>query len=156
MKIQCTKCGFDVNQNLETQLGASTMNGCEAPARFQQSAREGRMRGIIGGIGIGLVVVLAAGVVGLADGQTPRPSMQDRAASSPELLALGHDGGDGRQQITLIDPRQRVMAVYTVDRATGALQLRSVRNVQWDLTIEDFNSTSPAPRDIRALVNQQR
>jgi hypothetical protein len=122
---------------------------------------EGRMHGMIGGIGIGLVVVLAAGVVGLADGQTPRPllperAVQERAASSPELLALSHDGGDGRQQITLIDPRQRVMAVYTVDRATGALQLRSVRNVQWDLTIEDFNSTSPAPRDIRALVNQQR
>jgi len=118
------------------------------------------MRGMIGGIGIGLVLC-AAGVVGLADGQTPRPVAQERAATeraigSAELLALSHDGGDGRQQITLIDPRQRVMAVYTVDRATGALQLRSVRNVQWDLTIEDFNSTSPAPRDIRALVNQQR
>jgi hypothetical protein len=126
---------------------------------------------MIGGVGMGLVLVLAAGIVGLADGQTPRPLAPDRAAaeraaseraaheraaSSPELFALSHDGGDGRQQITLIDPRQRVMAVYTVDRATGALQLRSVRNVQWDLTIEDFNSTSPAPRDIRALVNQQR
>jgi len=78
------------------------------------------------------------------------------AAGSPDLLALSHDSGDGRQQITLIDPRQRVMAVYHVDRASGALQLKSVRNVQWDLMIEDYNSASPAPRDIRALKEQQR
>lgn len=113
------------------------------------------MRGLIGGIGIGLVVV-AAGAVGLADAQAPRGAAQDRSASSPDLLALSHDGSDGRQQITVIDPRQRVMAVYTIDRANGAVQLRSVRNLQWDLTIEDYNSGSPAPRDIRALKDQQR
>jgi hypothetical protein len=112
------------------------------------------MRGLVGGVLLGLAV-LAAGVVGLADAQGPR-SVQDRAASSPDLLALSHDGGDGRQQITIVDPRQRVMAVYHVDRASGALQLKSVRNLQWDLMIEDYNSASPAPRDIRALKEQQR
>jgi hypothetical protein len=112
------------------------------------------MRGLVGGVLLGLAV-LAAGVVGLADAQGPR-GVQDRAASSPDLLALSHDGGDGRQQITIVDPRQRVMAVYHVDRASGALQLKSVRNLQWDLMIEDYNSASPAPRDIRALKEQQR
>ena len=114
------------------------------------------MRGLAGGAVLGLVIV-AASVIGLAEGQVPRTApSHDRAASSPDLLALSHDGGDGRQQVTIVDPRQRVMAVYTIDRATGALQLRSVRNLQWDLQIEDYNSASPAPRDIRALKEQQR
>jgi hypothetical protein len=113
------------------------------------------MRGLVSGILLGLAV-LGAGVVGFADAQSPRGIVQDRAAGSPDLLALSHDGGDGRQQITIVDPRQRVMAVYHVDRASGAVQLKSVRNLQWDLTIEDYNSASPAPRDIRALKEQQR
>lgn len=118
------------------------------------------MRGLIRGVWLGLIV-LAVGVVGFADAQAPRApvhggQIQDRTASSSELLALSHDGGDGRQQIALVDPRQRVLAVYHVDRATGAVQLKSVRNVHWDLLIEDYNSASPAPRDIRALKEQQR
>jgi hypothetical protein len=127
------------------------------------------MRGVIGGALL-VLAMLVAGVVGFADAQGPRAgheraaamsagvdrSSQDRAASSPDLLALSHDGPDGRQQITIVDPRQRVMAVYHVDRVSGALALKSVRNLTWDLLIEDFNSGSPAPRDIRALKEQQR
>jgi hypothetical protein len=118
------------------------------------------MRGWMGGILVGCSVCGAL-LVGLADAQAPRPasferSSQDRVASSNELMALSHDSGDGRQQITIVDPRQKVMAVYHVDRATGALALKSVRNLQWDLQIEDYNSASPAPRDIRALREQQR
>jgi hypothetical protein len=113
------------------------------------------MRGLVSGMLLGLAAALA-GVVGFAEAQGPRGTAQDRAAGSPDLLALSHDGGDGRQQITIVDPRQRVMAVYHVDRASGALQLKSVRSVQWDLLIEDYNSGTPAPRDIRALKEQQR
>ncbi len=112
------------------------------------------MRGWLSGVLLGMAVLVVL-VVGFADAQGPRQAVHDRAANA-DLLALSHDAGDGRQQITLVDPRQRVMAVYHVDRATGALQLKSVRNVQWDLTIEDYNSGSPAPRDIRALRDQQK
>jgi hypothetical protein len=118
------------------------------------------MRGWISGVLL-VLAVLVVGVVGFADAQAPRAAsheraVQDRAASSPDLLALSHDGADGRQQVTIVDPRQRVMAVYHIDRVTGALQLKSVRSLQWDLQIEDYNSGSPAPRDIRALKEQQR
>src|SRR5688500_17334651 len=112
------------------------------------------MRGWLSGLLLGMAVLVVL-VVGFADAQGPRQVVQERAASA-ELWALSHDAGDGRQQITLVDPRQRVIAVYHVDRATGALQLKRVRNVQWDLTIEDYNSGSPAPRDIRALRDQQK
>jgi hypothetical protein len=118
------------------------------------------MRGWMGGVLVGLVVSCVV-LVGWADAQAPRSASfdrtaPDRMASSADLLALSHDGGDGRQQITVVDPKQRVMAVYHIDRATGALALKSVRSLQWDLQIEDYNSSSPAPRDIRALKEQQR
>lgn len=53
----------------------------------------------------------------------------------------------------LVDPETRVMAVYHVD-ASGKVSLRSVRNLQWDLLIEEFNGGSPSPREIRTLLNQ--
>jgi hypothetical protein len=99
--------------------------------------------------------VLVVGGIGFSDARAQRPGSAERVASSPDLLAIGCDAGEGRQQITIVDPRQRVMAVYHIDRATGALSLRSVRNLHWDLLIEDFNSASPTPREIRALKEQR-
>jgi hypothetical protein len=74
---------------------------------------------------------------------------------SAELIALSHDLGDGRQQVTVIDPKARVMAVYHVERTSGEIALKSVRNVHWDLQMEEFNGVSPAPRDIRSLLEQR-
>ena len=119
------------------------------------------MRGLVGGVLL-VLAVLAAGIVGFADAQAPRvgheraAATQDRSASSPDLLVLSHDGPDGRQQVTIVDPRQRVMAVYHVDRVSGALALKSVRNLTWDLQIEDFNSGTPAPRDSLAWRRRTR
>jgi hypothetical protein len=78
---------------------------------------------------------------------------QDRAAAA-DLIALSYDAG-GTQQITVVDPRGRSLAVYHVDRVTGGLTLKSVRNIGFDLQIEDFNSNSPTPREIRALTDQR-
>jgi hypothetical protein len=131
------------------------------PGLFSVSLdKEAVMRGWVWAGLLGLAVFVI-GVVRLADAQGPRTnaperSGHDRAVGSADLLALSHDGPDGRQQITIVDPRQRVMAVYHVDRTSGALALKSVRNLQWDLMIEDYNSGTPAPRDIRALKEQQR
>jgi hypothetical protein len=51
--------------------------------------------------------------------------------------------------VTVIDPRQRVMAVYHVDRATGVITPKSIRNFTWDLQMIEHNSGSPLPQDIR-------
>ncbi len=111
------------------------------------------MRAAVVGMFVALGV-LVVGAVGFPEATAQRPpAAQDRAASA-ELLALSFDA-EGRQQVTVIDPRTRVMAVYHVDRATGALSLKSVRNVQWDLLIEDFNSANPTPREIRALTEKR-
>lgn len=113
------------------------------------------MRAAVSGVVVGLgVLALVAGV--FPEARAQRPGAVERAASSTDLLALSHDAGDGRQQITIVEPRQRVLAVYTVDRATGAVSLRSVRNLHYDLLIEDFNSEKPTPREVRALIEQPR
>jgi hypothetical protein len=111
------------------------------------------MRAVVCGVVVGLCI-LAAGSMGFSQAPTQRPAAQDRTVSSPELVAMSYDAGDGRQQITVVDPRQRVLAVYHVDRATGALALKSVRNLNWDLMIEDFNSDKPTPREVRALTQR--
>lgn len=71
-----------------------------------------------------------------------------------DLIAFSVVIGDGRQQITVIDPRQRAISVYHVINGTGEISLQSVRNIRLDLEIEDFNSGEPSPHDIRAMKAQ--
>lgn len=105
--------------------------------------------------GLVSVVVAARAQNGAASVQPTSNRHFERAIAQGGLIALSADGADGRQQITLIDPKTRVMSVYHIDRATGEITLKSVRNVQWDLLMEEFNGTSPSPRDIRQLLQKQ-
>ncbi len=41
------------------------------------------------------------------------------------------------------------MCVYHID-ASGVITLKSARNIHWDLQMEQYNGTSPLPRDIRS------
>lgn len=111
------------------------------------------MRAMTVGMVLGLLM-LVGWAIGFPEAQAQRTAQEDRV-TTPDLIALSYDGGDGRQQITVVDPRGRAMAVYHVDRATGAVSLKSVRHLTWDLLIEDFNSTNPTPREIRALTQQR-
>ena len=72
-------------------------------------------------------------------------------------LALGRLGTSLHQSAQAQDNRvpQRVMSVYHVDRESGAVTLKSVRNVQWDLLMEEYNAVNPLPRDVRAVLNQR-
>jgi hypothetical protein len=108
--------------------------------------------------GFGLVLgfgLLVAAVVWGGPQAGPSRLVQDRAVPSDQLIALSFDLGDGRQQVTMVDPRQRVLAVYHIDKASGGIALKGVRNVQWDLLMEDFNSAgTPTPREVRAISQQ--
>ena len=57
--------------------------------------------------------------------------------------------------LTVIDPRQQAMGVYRVDLASGRITLLSVRNIQWDLQMTDFNGVNPLPREIRSQLEQR-
>src|SRR3990172_5444207 len=97
----------------------------------------------------GLVIAATAG----------RTSSQPAAGPPVDLQSLTRGGeliahvtaADGQpQMVTLIDPRQRVMAIYHVDRATGQITPKSVRNFTCDLQMIEFNSGNPLPQDIRS------
>ncbi len=78
-----------------------------------------------------------------------------RSAAASDLLALSMELSDGRQQVVLVDGRSRAVGVYHVDRGTGQISLKSVRNVQWDLLMDDFNGGTPAPQEIRSLLDSR-
>lgn len=112
------------------------------------------MRGAILGVlvGAGLMIAVAGAV------EAPRP-VASPVLSSPRpvgpdtgILALQAVGTDGAPLVTVIDTRQRTMAVYRVDATQGRIKLLSVRNLQWDLQMTYFNSDAPLPQEIRSLL----
>ncbi|MCA9120737.1 MAG: hypothetical protein H6822_32645 [Planctomycetaceae bacterium] len=72
-----------------------------------------------------------------------------------ELIALNSDVEEGRQQVVVIDPKSRVMSVYHIDHASGVISLKSVRNFYADLLMDEFNTESPLPKEIRAILDQR-
>jgi hypothetical protein len=64
--------------------------------------------------------------------------------------------GTERQVVTVIDPHGRAMSVYHVELSTGEITLKSVRNIQWDLQMMDFNGTNPLPKEIRAVLESKQ
>ncbi|MEI6240105.1 MAG: hypothetical protein WCR51_06930 [Planctomycetia bacterium] len=61
---------------------------------------------------------------------------------------------DDRQQLLLVvDPQLRNAAVYHVDGPTGALVLKSTRNITWDLMVGDFNAHEPKPAALRRMLD---
>jgi len=82
-----------------------------------------------------------------------------RAVVLPEastgLIALPSQLPDGRQSLMIIDPRTQVLGYYQIDPAKGEIVLKSVRNIHWDLQIDEYNGVSPLPSEVRALVEQR-
>ncbi|MBX3427499.1 MAG: hypothetical protein KF688_17605 [Pirellulales bacterium] len=57
-------------------------------------------------------------------------------------------------QLTLIDPARRVLAVYHITRDSGEIHLKSVRNIQGDLQLEEFNGVPPLPKEILNMIRR--
>lgn len=62
---------------------------------------------------------------------------------------------NGFQQIVLVDPAKQTMAVYHIDPSRGEIQLKSVRKIDADFSIEEFNATEPTPTAIRRNTRLQ-
>jgi transposase InsO family protein len=56
--------------------------------------------------------------------------------------------------ITVVDTESKKIVVYHLNITTGALQLLSVRDIQPDLMINQFNATSPLPSEIMREVQR--
>ena len=107
-----------------------------------------------------LVVLLGAGLVIVAVGATPDrgepfPRRFTPCGSSKpdsELIALSTMLGDKCQQLTVIDPKLKVMSVYHIELATGNIELRCVRNIHWDLQLEYYNGKGLLPSEIQSML----
>jgi hypothetical protein len=107
------------------------------------------------GVLVGVVVVMAAIAVAQQRGEAPvmrgaSPAVSPAVAGS-ELIVVPTSLGEKGQMLTVVDPRQRVICVYHIDLSTGRIALKSVRNIQWDLQINDLNCEKPLPQEIRPM-----
>lgn len=60
------------------------------------------------------------------------------------------------QQITIIDPGQKVLCVYHINMGTGEIELKSARKIEWDLQLIFLNSLKPLPQDVQAILKQNQ
>jgi hypothetical protein len=97
----------------------------------------------------GLVLAATAGRTLSQPAPAAPVDLQTRSQTSELITHVTATEGQP-QVVTLIDPKQRVMAVYHVDRSTGQITPKSVRNFTWDLQMIEFNSGNPLPQDIRS------
>ncbi len=96
--------------------------------------------------------VLAAAIVALGWvslwSQNP---VAPASSSGDPLQVLSSNLPTGGQQVVVVDSRTRTMAVYQVDATQGKIQLKSVRNLAWDLAMEQFNGQPPLPSELRQV-----
>ncbi len=82
-------------------------------------------------------------------------SLTTQAGAAGDIIALATPASEGRQLLTIVDSKQKTVAVYHVDLATGEITLSSVRQIEWDLKLSEFNSDRPLPGEIRSLLEQR-
>jgi hypothetical protein len=107
---------------------------------------------------LGVVLVAAVSALTIAGFGQPGEAWAEPESAvegSSQLIAVSAMVGERVQQVTVIDSRQRVMSVYHIELATGAVTLKSVRNITWDLQLREFNGVNPLPREIRALLENK-
>lgn len=109
------------------------------------------------GLAAGVVLSLLVGAIWLrtSDADAQRLASAPRSETAQGLVALPSDVDERHQQVTLIDPIARTMVVYHIDKSTGEVALRSVRNIHWDLQMDEFNGKTPLPREIRSLLERR-
>ena len=56
---------------------------------------------------------------------------------------------NGFQQLVIVDPAKLTLAVYHIEPSRGDIQLKSVRKIDADFSLEEFNLSEPTPSTIR-------
>ncbi|MEI8213182.1 MAG: hypothetical protein WCI02_13620 [Planctomycetota bacterium] len=74
---------------------------------------------------------------------------QSNAAATATHLMSSATLSNGSQQIVLVDPAKQTLVVYHVDPNKGDIQLKSVRRIDADFSLEEFNLSEPTPATVR-------
>lgn len=102
-------------------------------------------------------VVVAVGLIAFpenGEAQGRATAVHRPAGLNDGLIALSEMVDQRFQQVTVIDPRSQTMCVYHIDSSSGEIALRSVRKIQWDLQMTDFNGSKPLASEVKALSQQ--
>src|SRR5262245_12986103 len=79
------------------------------------------------------------------------------APQESDVIALHWtDDGKHHETVVLVDPQRKAMSVYQIDRASGSVALKSVRQCGWDLQMGGFNESPPFADHIRQGMANQR
>ena len=85
-----------------------------------------------------------------AHGQTTA----DHRPSAENTTVMTVPMGEAGQRVIVFDKDRHTLAVYEVDTLGGRIALRSVRQVQWDLALEEFNALPPKPAEVRVMMEK--
>ncbi len=94
------------------------------------------------------IAIVAFGWLGVWSQSSGAPTGVD-TSTNDKLQVLSSMMPTGLQQVIVIDSGNRSMAVYHVEPAQGKVALKSVRNLTWDLSMEQFNGQTPLPSELR-------
>ncbi len=106
---------------------------------------DGRWRWVVVTV-FGLLVAWWTHALGQPQSETDLPPQQQKLP--PGCLQVVSDAG-GPITAIVYDANQRVLGVYHVDRATGEIELKSIRQIEWDLRMQHYNGKEPLPEAIR-------
>jgi hypothetical protein len=104
-------------------------------------------------VGVLLIAAVAA-VGGVLSGQVDL-TRASPARAEGEVFALVLAQDDKVIQFLLVDPAMTTMATYQLNRESGEISLKSVRNFRWDLQMMHYNSGKPLPSEIRSMLEGQ-
>lgn len=76
-------------------------------------------------------------------------------ASSGNFIMASTQLPTGTQQVVITDSAARTIAVYHVMPENGTIVLKSVRKIDADLGLEEFNGTDPLPSKVRGVVGSR-
>jgi len=106
-------------------------------------------------VGAGLAIAAVAATPDRSEVVAPRLVQHGLRQSGGELIALSATVENKYQQLTVIDPKLRVISVYHVDLASGDMELRCVRDIRWDLQMDYFNGKGLTPPEIRSMLESR-
>lgn len=104
------------------------------------------------GCGLGALLWGLVSVSTMAPGQTAFSQNTGSSSSFDGQLQV-HSSllATGIEQLVVVDPRTKALAVYHIEPATAKISLKSVRSLVWDLQLEHFNGQAPLPSELRQV-----
>ena len=81
------------------------------------------------------------------------PSIPLATSSANEsMIVTSNRATSGNTQMVIVDTQRRTMVVYEVMSDSGSIQMKSVRNMNADFMLDEFNATDPTPEKVRGIL----